>query len=374
MSTHRNGSPPAALAVRSRVPLAGFTTLGVGGPAERLVEAGADEEVIAAIRDADRDGDPLLVLGGGSNLVVADAGFAGTVLRIASRGIAIRPDGPGALVTVAAGEDWDPLVARCVADGMSGLECLSGIPGLAGATPIQNVGAYGQEVAQTLVSVRAYDRRREAVTDLPAAGCGFGYRTSAFKRAASQAAAPTGPQVILGVTFRLERTPLSAPLRYPELAARLGAPAGGRVPLPAVRDAVLGLRRAKGMVLDPADPDSRSAGSFFTNPVLDPAAIAGLERAAAARAGRPVRVPRFAAEDGRVKVPAAWLIEQAGFGRGHPAGAAARISAKHTLALTNRGGASAADLIALARQLRDGVRAAFGVELASEPVLVGLTL
>jgi UDP-N-acetylmuramate dehydrogenase len=356
------------------VPLAGYTTLGVGGPAERLIDAGTDEEIIAATRHADRAGDPLLVLGGGSNLVVADAGFAGTVLRIASRGVAVTPDGDGVLVTVAAGEDWDPLVARCVADGLSGLECLSGIPGLAGATPIQNVGAYGQEVAQALVSVRAYDRQREAVTDLPAASCGFGYRTSAFKRAASQAAAPTGRQVILGVTFRLERSPLSAPLRYPELAARLGAPAGGRVPLPAARDAVLGLRRAKGMVLDPGDPDTRSAGSFFTNPVLDPAAFAELERAAAVRAGQPVRVPRFAAEDGRVKVPAAWLIEQAGFGKGHPAGAAARISARHTLALTNRGGASAADLIALARQVRDGVRTAFGVELASEPVLVGLTL
>jgi UDP-N-acetylmuramate dehydrogenase len=364
--------------VRERVALAGYTTLGLGGPAARFIEAGTDEEIITAVRDADLKGDPVLVLGGGSNLVVADEGFAGTVIRIASRGIRPVADGSGVLLAVEAGENWDPLVERCIGSGLSGLECLSGIPGLAGATPIQNVGAYGQDVAETLVTVRAYDRQQDVIIELTNAQCGFGYRTSAFKRTGAGpeggGAGPTGRFVVLGVTFRLERDPLSAPVRYAELAARLGVSAGERVPLAAARDAVLGLRRGKGMVLDPRDPDTRSAGSFFTNPVLDQDQFAELERVAAARSGHAVSVPHFAGEPGRVKIPAAWLIEQAGFGKGYAGGAGARVSSKHTLALTNPGGASTADLVALARAIIAGVQSAFGVQLANEPVLVGVAL
>jgi len=378
-----------------QVPLAGYTTLRLGGPARRLVEAATDEQVVAAVRAADDRGEPLLVLGGGSNLVVADAGFPGTVVRIATGGVRLDGGGgPGAggnraggnghdvaELTVAAGEDWDVVVAGCVGEGLAGLECLSGIPGCAGATPIQNVGAYGQEVAERIISVRVYDRERRAVTDLTGADCGFGYRTSAFKRSLRAAPAPgepaavTGRFVVLSVRFRLARDRLSAPVRYAELARALGVSEGGRAPLAAVRSAVLGLRRGKGMVLDPDDPDTRSVGSFFLNPVLERGHFAAVERAARAVVGPGVRVPSYPAGDGTVKVPAAWLIEQAGFRKGYPAaGAGARISTKHTLALVNPGGATAASLLALAGEIRDGVREAFGVELASEPVLVGAAL
>ena len=369
----------------AQVPLAGYTTLGLGGPARRFAEAPDDAELIAQVRAADGRGEPLLVLGGGSNLVVADEGFPGIAVHVATRGIRHQPDGESVLLTVAAGEDWDPVVAGAVADGLAGLECLAGIPGLTGATPIQNVGAYGQEVAQTLVTVRAYDRDRREVAHLPAADCGFGYRTSAFKRSlrpggGARPGLPgpvTGRFVVLGVTFRLGRSPLSAPVRYGELARVLGVREGGRVPLAEVRSAVLALRRGKGMVLDPADPDTRSAGSFFTNPVLDLAGFAALERAVAATRGPGVQVPRFPAGRGYVKVPAAWLIEQAGFAKGHPGSAAPdgpQISTKHTLALVNPGGATTTGLLALAREVADGVRKAFGVDLAAEPVLVGASL
>jgi UDP-N-acetylmuramate dehydrogenase len=279
---------------------------------------------------------------------------------------------------VAAGEAWDTVVAGTVADGLAGLECLSGIPGLAGATPIQNVGAYGQEVAQTLMAVRGYDRERGEVVDLTAADCEFGYRTSTFKRSLRSWAAGgpgvTGRFVVLGVTFLLRRSGLSEPVRYPELARTLGIGEGERAPLDDVRAAVLGLRRGKGMVLDAADPDTRSAGSFFTNPVLDLAAFGELARRVAAAYGPGTRVPRFPAGPGRIKVPAAWLIERAGFAKGYapgPDGQGPRISAKHTLALVNPGEATTAGLLALAREVAGGVRKAFGVELAAEPVLVG---
>jgi UDP-N-acetylmuramate dehydrogenase len=387
--------------VREQVALAGYTTLGLGGPAARLVEADSDEQIVAAVRAADQRGDPVLVLGGGSNLVVADAGFPGTVVQVATRGIVAAPDGDRVAVSVAAGEDWDAVVSWCVGSGLSGLECLSGIPGLAGATPIQNVGAYGQDVAETLSAVRAYDRQRDVTTELSNADCGFGYRTSRFKhaatkpgaggpaRAAAGAAAgeATGRFVVLGVTFRLASDPLSAPVRYGELARALGVAEGGRVPLAAAREAVLRIRKGKGMVLDPADPDTRSAGSFFTNPVLDRAQLAALERAAAAACGSDARVPRFPAGPGLVKIPAAWLIERAGYRKGYPgngraapgvrpgqAGPGPRISAKHTLALVNPGGATATSLLALARDIRNGVHATFGVELVTEPVLVGAAL
>jgi UDP-N-acetylmuramate dehydrogenase len=393
--TAEDRAPVPLADAREHVPLAGYTTLRLGGPARRLVEAADDEQVVAAVRAADDNGEPLLVLGGGSNLVVADAGFPGTVVRVATEGVRLdgagRPGagGPGApgngrdavQLTVAAGEDWDAVVAGCVGQGLAGLECLSGIPGCTGATPIQNVGAYGQEVAERIVSVRVYDRERGAVTDLAGADCGFGYRTSAFKRSLLAAPAPgglavvTGRFVVLSARFLLARDRLSAPLRYAELARALGVSEGSRAPLAAVRSAVLDLRRGKGMVLDPDDPDTRSVGSFFLNPVVDRSHFAAIERAARAVAGPAVRVPRYPAGDGKVKVPAAWLIEQAGFRKGYPAAAAgARISSKHTLALVNPGGATAASLLALAREIRDGVREAFGVELASEPVLVGAAL
>jgi UDP-N-acetylmuramate dehydrogenase len=254
-----------------------------------------------------------------------------------------------------------------VEDGLAGLECLSGIPGLAGATPIQNVGAYGQEVAGTITSVRVYDRRDGRVRDMAAAECGFGYRSSMFKRSLGPGEV-TGRFVVLGVTFVLARDKLSMPVRYPELARALGLDPGGRAPLADVRSAVLDLRRGKGMVLDPSDPDTRSAGSFFVNPVLPAGQYAALQRAAGPG------VPHYPAGDGLVKVPAAWLIERAGFGKGHQHPAGARISSKHTLALVNPGGASTASLLALAQEIRDAVREAFGVELVSEPVLVGASL
>jgi UDP-N-acetylmuramate dehydrogenase len=372
-----------AVAAGKQTTLAGYTTLRLGGPAARFIEAGRDEQLVGAVREADRATEPVLVLGGGSNLVVADAGFPGTVVHVATRGVTITGPGDGVSVQAAAGEDWDALVEHCISEGLSGLECLSGIPGLAGATPIQNVGAYGHEVAETITAVRAYDRLLDLVVELANADCGFGYRTSAFKRrsgrpgTAMDPAAATGRFVVLGVTFRLSRDPLSAPVSYGELARTLGVAVGGRVPLADARAAVLRLRRGKGMVLDPDDPDTRSAGSFFTNPVLSPRQFADLERRVAARAASADQappVPQFASDGGQVKVPAAWLIEQAGFRKGYPPGGSARISSKHTLALINPGGASTASLVALAAEIRDGVRAAFGVELAAEPVLVGTGL
>ncbi|HVW19150.1 MAG TPA: UDP-N-acetylmuramate dehydrogenase [Solirubrobacteraceae bacterium] len=336
-------------------PLRELTTLGLGGEPARLVEAATDDELVAAVRAADEAGEPLLVLAGGSNVVAADDGFAGAVALVRTRGLLSE----GTRLEVAAGEPWDDVVAACVADGLAGVECLSGIPGSTGATPIQNVGAYGQEVAETIVSVRAWDRRAGEPVVLPASACGFGYRTSALKR-------EPGRWLVLGLTLALERSALSGPIRYAELARALGVPVGDRAPLGDVRDAVLALRRAKGMVLDPADLDTRSAGSFFTNPVLDAAEFEWLRRRA------PEPPPAWPAPDGRVKTSAAWLIERAGFRRGHGDPGGIAISSKHTLALTNRGAGTAAELLALAREIAAGVRDAFGVELEPEPVLVGL--
>jgi UDP-N-acetylmuramate dehydrogenase len=344
--------------------LADYTTVGLGGPARAFVRAETDHELIDAVRAADAAGEPALILGGGSNLIVSDEGFDGTVVQIATRGVS-RDGGPGVL-TAAAGEDWDAVVARSVAEGLAGLECLSGIPGLTGATPIQNVGAYGQEVAETITAVRVYDRVTGDVLDIPNERCDFGYRTSRFRGA--------GRFVVLSVEFRLAVQVLSAPVRYAELAATLGVAVGGQVESAEARAAVIELRQRKGMVIDPADPDTRSAGSFFVNPVLDAPALAAVEAAARARRGPDTKVPRFDAGDGLVKVPAAWLIEHAGFGKGYNPGDGARISAKHTLALVNAGTASTAALLALAREIRDGVRETFGVSLAPEPVLVGVTL
>ena len=340
--------------------LADYTTVHLGGPARRFVRAVTEEDLTEAVRAADSGGEPLLVLGGGSNLVVADRGFDGTVVQVATAGVRRGPE-PG-LVTVAAGEDWDAVVAGTVAAGLSGLECLSGIPGKAGATPIQNVGAYGQEVADTITAVRTYDRVTKEIDIFPNDRCGFGYRTSVFKRDDARR------HIVLSVTFQLAEQSAGLPVRYAELASALGVSPGDQVASTEVRSAVIDLRRRKGMVIDPADPDTRSAGSFFVNPVLDGAALAAVEAAA----GAPV--PRFDAGDGLVKVPAAWLIERAGFAKGYSLGDGARISAKHTLALVNSGSATTEGLLALARQIRDGVRDVFGVSLTPEPVLIGVAL
>ena len=352
--------PDAAVA---QPPLAAFTTLHLGGPARRLTEARDEAALVEALRAADADAEPVLLLAGGSNLVVADAGFDGTAVRVLTRGVTLQRRDTGVVrVTAQAGEDWDSLVAACVADGLAGVECLAGIPGSVGATPIQNVGAYGQEVAQTVASVRVLDRRTGEVSELAAADCGFGYRTSAFKR-------DPGRWVVLAVAFDLHASGAGRPVAYAELARALGIELGAAAPLAATREAVLALRRGKGMVVDPADPDSVSAGSFFTNPVLTPEAFEAL----AARAA-PERPPSWPEADGRVKTSAAWLIQRAGFERGHP-GPPSRvgISAKHTLALVNRGGATTAELVALAREIAGGVRDAFGVALHPEPVFVGHT-
>jgi UDP-N-acetylmuramate dehydrogenase len=342
------------------VRLAPYTTLRVGGAARRFVAAETADELVAIVAGADRAGEPVLVLGGGSNVVIADAGFDGLVVRVASRGADVVADGERVLVTVQAGEDWDALVARAVAEGWAGIECLSGIPGLVGSTPIQNVGAYGQDVSQTITSVRAYDRRTGEVRELTAAECAFTYRHSAFKD-------ELGRHVVLAVTYALPVSGLSGPVAYRELADRLGVAMGDRVPAEEAREAVLALRRSKGMVLDDGDPDTVSAGSFFTNPILDAAEAAELER-------RAPGFPRWELPDGRVKAPAAWLIEQAGFEKGYRRGPV-RISTKHPLAMTNPGGAGGAeDLLALAREVRDGVAEKFGVVLVNEPVMVGCAL
>jgi UDP-N-acetylmuramate dehydrogenase len=363
------------------VRLAPYTTLRVGGAARAFVEARTGEELVELVAEADGAGEPVLVLGGGSNLVVSDEGFDGLVVRVSSRGVDVRDDGGRVVVTAQAGEDWDVLVARAVTEGWSGVECLSGIPGLVGSTPIQNVGAYGQDVSQTVAGVRVYDRQAGELLDLDAEQCGFAYRHSAFK-------ADLARYLVVSVTYTLEKSDKSGPVAYKELATRLGVEIGDRVSLHEARTAVLHLRRGKGMVLDAADPDTCSAGSFFTNPILDGPEAAELER-------RAPGFPRWDMPGGAVKVPAAWLIEHAGFPKGYRRGPA-RISTKHTLALTNPGGlgvtgfpadpegpapsgssglaATAADLLALAREVMEGVEAKFGVTLVNEPVMVGLRL
>ncbi|GAB3496217.1 UDP-N-acetylmuramate dehydrogenase [Nocardiopsis coralliicola] len=355
----------------SGVRLADHTTLGLGGPAARYVAAETTEEFVAAVAAADQRGEPVLVLGGGSNLVVADTGFDGTAVHVATSGFATAPGPrPGtAAVRAEAGMEWDLFVERCVTEGLSGVECLSGIPGRVGATPIQNVGAYGQEVAQTIASVTAYDRAEGRTRTLAAEECAFSYRDSLFKRT-------PGRHAVLAVDFVLECAAESAPVRYAELARSLGVEQGDRVPAVRARQAVLDLRRGKGMVVDADDPDSRSAGSFFTNPILSEADFADLRKRAAERLGPDAEPPAFPAGPGLVKTSAAWLIDRAGFAKGYrgAAGGPARISTKHTLALTNPGGATTEDLLALAREVRDGVAAAFGVVLVNEPVMVGTRL
>jgi UDP-N-acetylmuramate dehydrogenase len=349
----------SALAVRERVPLAAFTTLGVGGEARWFVTAADEATVVAANAWARAHGVALRVLGGGSNLVVADAGVDALVVQVALRGVTARETGGAVEVTAAAGEPWDGLVRHVVERGWAGLECLSGIPGLVGATPIQNVGAYGQEVSDTVVGVRALDTGCGEIDTLPAARCGFAYRDSRFKREEA------GRWIVLAVTYRLR--PDGAPtVGYADVAAQLARRQVAAPTLPAVREAVLAVRRGKSMVLeDPADPNRRSCGSFFLNPILTPEAAG----AVAERAGD-ASMPQWPQPDGRVKLSAAWLIEHAGFARGERAGPVG-LSSRHTLAIVAHDGARAGDVVGFARRLQDTVESRFGVRLTPEPVFWG---
>nr|WP_245719109.1 UDP-N-acetylmuramate dehydrogenase [Micromonospora rhizosphaerae] len=340
--------------------MARYTTLRLGGPAARLTTGASADEIVQKVQEAERREEPVLILAGGSNVVIGDQGFPGTVVLVRSRGFrVVAEDTDTVTVRVEAGEPWDDLVAATLANGWSGLECLSGIPGSAGATPIQNVGAYGQEVAETITGVQVYDRTDGSVGRVAAADCGFAYRSSIFKY--------SDRWVVLSVDFRLARSPISGPVRYAELARALGVEVGDRVPLADARAIVLRLRAGKGMVLDEADPDTRSVGSFFTNPVLDRPAFELLRKRAADLA----EPPSWPCPGDMVKVSAAWLIDKAGFAKGHPGPEGVAISSKHTLALTNRGGtASTQALVTLAREIRDAVHDRFGVTLHPEPVLI----
>ncbi|QGF22775.1 UDP-N-acetylmuramate dehydrogenase [Raineyella fluvialis] len=345
--------------------LADHTTFHLGGPAARYEVARDDRTLIDLVTEADAKGEPVLVLGGGSNLLVGDEGFDGLVVQVATRGLTIEEESccAGANVTVAAGESWDGFVQQAITHEWRGLEALSGIPGQVGAVPIQNVGAYGSEVGHYIVRVRTWDRKERAQKTFFPFECGFGYRTSRFKQ-------EPGRWIILDVAFQFLLGDLSPAVRYQQLADKLGVGLGEPARAAQVRAAVLELRAGKGMVLDPADHDTWSAGSFFTNPIVPEALAAGL----------PAGAPRYPAGPGQVKTSAAWLIEHAGFAKGwhlprhSDAEAPAALSTKHTLALTNRGTASTADVLELARAVREGVREAYGVTLVPEPNLVNCSL
>lgn len=336
--------------------LADLTTLRLGGPAARVVAATSTDQLVDAVRSCDAASEPMLLVGGGSNLVAADDGWPGTVVLVRSAGADwAELDRDQAAVTVQAGMEWEPFVATTVAEGWSGLAPMSGVPGLTGATPIQNVGAYGSEVAELISSVTVLDRASGTVEAWPPERCGFGFRTSAFKH--------TDRYVVLDVTFVLRRAPDGVPVRYAEVARRLGVAPGELAPSEQVRDVVLDLRRSKGMLLDADDHDTWSVGSFFVNPFVP------LDSA-------PADCPQWVV-DGQLKLSAAWLIENAGFekgfglsrGRGRVA-----VSTKHSLALTNRGGGTTAELLDLAREIRDGVETKFGVRLRPEAHLAGVDL
>lgn len=353
--------PESAAVPRSDVPLAPLTTLRVGGPSRSFVEVLTDDELITAVAQADDRAEPVLILAGGSNLVIGDAGFAGLTVRIATRGIDSVPasDSDDVFVRVAAGENWDRLVAQLVSDGYTGVETLSGIPGSVGATPVQNVGAYGTEVANVISTVDVFDRLTRERAILTRQDCQFGYRDSIFKQ-------NPGRWLVLAVTFRLGTSGDSVPIRYAELARALGIAPGDSTKPIQVRRAVLDIRRRKGMVLDIDDHDCWSAGSFFTNPLVEAATAARLPDAA----------PRWPTEDGRIKLSAAWLIEHAGFGKGWSVApsATASLSTKHTLAITNRGSATSQDVLTLARAVIVGVEGEFGVALHPEPMLVSCAI
>ena len=352
--------------------LKNLTTTHVGGPAQQLVTATSEAELAQAVAAADTAGHDVLLIGGGSNLVISDEGYPGVAVQIATRGLHLdeQPNGK-VLLRAAAGENWDTTVEYSLAEGLSGLEALSGIPGCTGATPVQNVGAYGADISQTLAWVRAYDRQSNQVLKLDNSELGFAYRDSVIKRTSTNG---SPRYVVLEVAFLLTRENESAPIRYAELARRLGVEAGERADALEVRQTVLGLRRSKGMVFDARDADSHSTGSFFTNPIVESSVMGKL----------PENAPSYPAEQaGFLKLSAAWLIDQAGFGKGYGlegtegfalAGGRASLSTKHTLAITNRGEATAQDIVAIARAVRAGVQQRFGIELVNEPLLIGLAL
>ncbi|WP_417364876.1 UDP-N-acetylmuramate dehydrogenase [Glutamicibacter arilaitensis] len=352
--------------------LKNLTTTRVGGPAQQLVTATSEAELAHAVGAADDAGNDVLLIGGGSNLVICDEGYPGVGVQIATRGLHLdeQPNGK-VLLRAAAGENWDVTVEYSLTEGLSGLEALSGIPGCTGATPVQNVGAYGADVSQTLAWIRAYDRHNGQVIKLQNADLEFAYRDSLIKRTSTNG---SPRYVVLEVAFLLERSNDSAPIRYAELARRLGVEAGERADAHQVRQTVLELRRSKGMVYDRQDADSHSTGSFFTNPIVPSSVLENL----------PENAPNYpVAQEGFVKLSAAWLIDQAGFSKGYGlegtegfalAQGRASLSTKHTLAITNRGEATAQDILAVARAVRAGVAQRFGIELVNEPLLIGLSL
>lgn len=355
--------------VEHHVALAPKTSLRLGGPAQHYVLAPDEATLIGALRWADAHDHDVLLLGGGSNLLVADEGWPGLVLHVGLRGIEQLDDGPTVRIRVAAGHPWDAVVSHCVAKNWAGIECLSGIPGSSGATPIQNVGAYGCEISEVVTAVHVWDRKAGERRTLAPEQCGFGYRQSAFKR-------DPGAVVVLAIDLRL-RAGGEPVVRYAELARSLAERAGDRPPTVAqVRQQVLALRRRKSMVIDPnddRDPNRRSAGSFFTNPVVSAELARRVEEVARGCGvlAADARMPQYATDDGRVKIPAAWLIEAAGFSKGQREGAVG-ISSAHALALVHHGGGTAAELVAFARRVSGGVWERFGVELRPEPVLVGV--
>jgi UDP-N-acetylmuramate dehydrogenase len=342
--------------IHENVALAPLTTFGIGGPARYFIDAFDEQSVLDAAHWAKDKDLPLFILGGGSNLLVADAGFQGLVVKLAMQGIEWRRP---AIVAARAGENWDCLVGLAVERNLGGIECLSGIPGSVGGTPVQNVGAYGQEVSEVIASVRAYDRHSDRIVELLNEDCGFRYRTSIFNTTAKDR------YVVLTVTFALTQDGPPA-IRYPDVQREFeekGAPPT----LSAVRTAVRRIRQRKAMLLVEGDPDCRSAGSFFKNPIISERQFVELE-AIAGRAG--VKVPRYPASIGNVKIAAAWLIEQAGFSKGYSLGPVG-LSSKHTLALVNKGDAKAEDVLRLAREIRTRVRDRFAIDLVPEPVLLG---
>ena len=341
------------------VSLAESTTLKLGGPAKRLVHVENESELANVVSDADARGEKMLMLGGGSNLVVGDSGFDGVAVKIAASKVTPEKKAGKIHVRVDAGASWDAFVARAVGEGWSGVEALSGIPGSVGATPMQNVGAYGQEVSDTIARVYAFDRKSSQFAEFYRAECAFKYRGSRFRG--------DNCFVITAVEFVFDESPLGAPIRYGELSRALGVADGERAPAEKIRETVIALRRGKGMVIDAADPESVSAGSFFMNPIVDSETLAKIEIAAGAKP------PSFDAGEGKFKVAAAWLIEHAGFKKGEPSGSVG-ISKKHALALVHRGGGTTEDLLVLARAIRDGVKSKFGVVLEVEPILVGCAL
>ncbi len=338
--------------IQENILLAPYTTLQIGGPARYFAEAHNESELFDALAFAEQRQLPVFILGGGSNVLIADEGFPGFVLRIAIKGIEWRDE-----VTAGAGEDWDEFVRQCVDRNLAGVECLSGIPGLVGGTPVQNVGAYGQDVSETITSVRVYDRHTQRVVDLSNAECRFSYRASLFNTVARDR------YIVLAVTCALE--PGGDPaIRYPDIK-NFFTDVSTKPSLSEVREAVRTIRARKAMLLVPDDPDCRSAGSFFKNPIIEQAEFARIEEVANERA------PNFKAEDGKLKVPAAWLIEQAGFHKGYNHGRVG-ISSKHTLAIVNRGGATAREVLDLVREIQERVQEKFGVNLHPEPVFVGI--